>query len=87
MTADPLAFRLRAHGPHAPSTSVSGLDERLRIVPRIAPRVNRGRLAPNMPHLVTTGAAQREGFERGQLTVRPHHVVVGDCDRGEVTGM
>jgi hypothetical protein len=46
MTADPLAFRLRAHGPHAPSTSVSGLDERLRIVPRIAPRVNRPTAGP-----------------------------------------
>ena len=42
---------------------------------------------PDMPHLVATGAAQREGFERGQLTVRPHRIVVGDCDRGEVTGM
>jgi hypothetical protein len=37
--------------------------------------------------LVASGAAQREGFERGQLTVRAHHVIVGDVDRGEVAGM
>ena len=37
--------------------------------------------------LVAARTAKREGFERGQLTVRPYHVIVGDFDRGEIAGM
>jgi hypothetical protein len=45
------------------------------------------RLARRMTGLIAARAAQREGFERGQLTVTAHHVIVGDFDRGEVAGM
>ena len=50
------------------------------------PGTDRG-LASNTTDLVAARAAQGESFERGQLTVRAHHVVVGDFDRREVAGM
>src|SRR5260370_7342535 len=37
--------------------------------------------------LVAAGALQREGFERGELAVRPHHVVIGDLDRGNAAAI
>jgi hypothetical protein len=46
MTVDLPAFRLEHTAPGAPSTSVSGPVERLRIVPRIAPLVNRSTAGP-----------------------------------------
>jgi hypothetical protein len=36
---------------------------------------------------VAAGAAQREGFERGQLTVRSDHVVISDLDRGDAAAL
>jgi hypothetical protein len=44
-------------------------------------------IALNVTGLVASGAAQREGFERGQLTVRPHHIVIGDLDRGDAAAL
>src|ERR1700746_2405521 len=37
--------------------------------------------------LIAAGAAQREGFERDQLTVGPDHIVLGDFDCREVAGL
>jgi hypothetical protein len=36
---------------------------------------------------VAAGATQREGFERGQLAVRPDHVIVSDLDRGDAAAL
>src|ERR1700730_6708936 len=44
-------------------------------------------IALNVTGLVASGAAQREGVERGQLTVRPHHIVIGDLDRGDAAAL
>ena len=45
------------------------------------------RLVPNTISLVAAGAVQREGFERRQLTVGPHHVVIRDLDCGGTAGI
>ena len=37
--------------------------------------------------LVAARAAQRKGFKRSQLTLSPHHIVVGDLDRGETAAL
>jgi len=42
---------------------------------------------PRQDSLVAAEAAQGEGLERGQLTVRPHHVVIGDRDRRGTAGL
>jgi hypothetical protein len=46
-----------------------------------------GRQSLNVTRLVTAGAAQREGFERRQLTVRPHDIVIDDLDRGSAAAI
>src|SRR6516165_2267655 len=55
--------------------------------PAVAPFVSRPAAGPNPTGLVPARAAQREGFERRELTVCPHYVVIGDGNRGDIAGM
>src|SRR5215467_3343337 len=43
--------------------------------------------SPKPSSLIPAGTAQREGFERGQLAVSSHDVVVGDLDGGEAAAL
>lgn len=41
-----------------------------------------GLVRPNVDRLVVAGAMQSKGFETSQLTIRPHHIIIDDLDRG-----
>src|SRR5690348_10116522 len=49
--------------------------------PATMPSTSRAAARRDTSGLVAAETAQGEGFEWGQLTVRPHHVVIGDGDR------
>src|ERR1700733_2514339 len=60
--------------------------QRLAINELLLPVVIRSRSA-TPAGLVAPRPLQRKTLERAQLTVRPHHVVIGDLDRGDASGL